>query len=217
MRGLWLGVAAWLAGWSVVVAGKAASSKVFIVVRTYGAERIAADSMESARKTVRAIFGRVGIDVQWHDCSAGTPTIRPEDACEHAVRSNEVIVRLVSGGANADAETVLGTSLVQHVDSASQLATIWDERVNSLALKSQVDGARLLGRAIAHELGHLLLERASHSDIGLMRAQWTTRELRDDRPTDWTFSRSEAAQLRHLVAARSQRAEGAPLLARRGG
>ena len=44
----------------------------------------------------------------------------------------------------------------------------------------------MLACAIAHELGHLLLPTAGHSDLGLMRAWWD----RDD------FGRAERGQLR---------------------
>ena len=37
--------------------------------------------------------------------------------------------------------------------------------------------SRLLGLAIAHELGHVLLGSNSHSDLGLMRGRWNREDL----------------------------------------
>ncbi len=49
---------------------------------------------------------------------------------------------------------------------AGTLATIYEDRVESLATEAHVDSGRLLGRAIAHEIGHLLLGTASHARAG---------------------------------------------------
>jgi hypothetical protein len=77
--------------------------------------------------------------------------------------------------------------------------------------------ATLLGRAIAHEIGHLLLGSAEHPRLGLMRALWSHDELRGRKPAHWGFSAREAAQMRqtrlravsHIASAR-QAASSAP-------
>lgn len=58
------------------------------------------------------------------------------------------------------------------------------------------------GRAIAHELGHILLGTAKHSALGLMRAKWTEHELRRGLPIDWMFSRDERQAMRGGLSAR---------------
>ena len=50
------------------------------------------------------------------------------------------------------------------------LATIFVDSVELIASLSEIDATLLLGRAIAHELGHLLLGTNAHSVRGLMRA-----------------------------------------------
>jgi len=53
----------------------------------------------------------------------------------------------------------------------------------------------LLGRAVAHELGHLLLRAPGHGPSGLMRPLWTDQELMQNRPDDWTFSEADRRQV----------------------
>ena len=53
------------------------------------------------------------------------------------------------------------------------LATIYFDRVMWLAHEAGTDSRVLLGRAIAHELGHLLLATTTHGPVGLMRAHWS--------------------------------------------
>jgi hypothetical protein len=83
------------------------------------------------------------------------------------------------------------------------LATVDPELVLRIARGSAVDFATLLGRAIAHEIGHLLLGHSRHSRVGLMRAIWSQDEIRGIRPTNWQFSAAEAAEMRHGLAARA--------------
>lgn len=58
-----------------------------------------------------------------------------------------------------------------------------------------LDVSALLGRAIAHEIGHLLLGTADHPTGGLMRALWSQDELRGLKPSHWRFSSGEAARM----------------------
>jgi hypothetical protein len=60
----------------------------------------------------------------------------------------------------------------------------------------------LLGRVVAHEVGHLLRGRSSHSLNGLMRAHWPNEILRRNSVRDWLFSQNEATELREAVIAR---------------
>jgi len=39
--------------------------------------------------------------------------------------------------------------------------------------------AQILAHAMAHEIGHLLLNLETHSDSGIMRATWDVRTLQD--------------------------------------
>ena len=76
-----------------------------------------------------------------------------------------------------------------------------------LSSQAKADNARLLGRAMAHEIGHLLLGTTHHASRGLMRGVWTTIDLQKDQPWDWTLSRDDADRMRRGLAARLRRAE----------
>ena len=113
----------------------------------------------------------------------------------------EVIVRIVT----APAETLpgpLGFSLIDVKRRAGTLATVYADRVTTLAALSGADPGRLLGRAMAHEIGHLLLGTTRHADRGLMRGVWTSVELHRDRAWDWSLSREDVARMRRGLAAR---------------
>ncbi len=54
----------------------------------------------------------------------------------------------------------------------------------------------VLGHAITHELGHLLLGAKSHAGYGIMSAQWTPRELALAARGQLLFSEVERRKIR---------------------
>jgi hypothetical protein len=70
----------------------------------------------------------------------------------------------------------------------------WPESVRNQAL------ARIVGRVVAHEIGHWLLRSRTHSTSGLMRARQNTDELVDPGRGGFALTRAEIARLRTLVA-----------------
>jgi hypothetical protein len=61
----------------------------------------------------------------------------------------------------------------------------------------------LLGHAIAHELGHLLLDTPAHSRYGLMTGRWGPAELDRAASGSLLFSSAEAATMRVEVLRRN--------------
>jgi len=55
--------------------------------------------------------------------------------------------------------------------------------------------ARLLGRTLAHELGHLLLNTRNHDTTGLMRPRYQAREVLRDPPAAYTLGPEQRARL----------------------
>ena len=91
---------------------------------------------------------------------------------------------------------VLGEAFVDTGAGAGVLATIYADRVKLMAELSGTDAASLLGRAIAHELGHLLLATNAHSPSGLMRARWTPSDILGNQIADWVLTRKDAEEIR---------------------
>ena len=70
------------------------------------------------------------------------------------------------------------------------------DRIEAIAHRIDVPRpSSVLGSAIAHEVGHLLLGTPTHGVSGLMREVWTEEELALGREEDWLFTPSE----RHIL------------------
>ena len=166
-----------------------------IVVRLYDSVGVPPAEMGRARASAGAILASIGLEPIWRPCHV---TI-----CIEPVKPHEVLVRIVRSGP-LSAKDSLGFSVIDTSLRAGSLATIYDDRVHALSAQAEVDDGLLLGRAIAHEIGHMLLGTPNHSRFGLMRALWVSAELRRDLPSDWAFSGREAAELRQRLIARTR-------------
>jgi hypothetical protein len=94
-----------------------------------------------------------------------------------------------------DAPVPLGLAVIDPRTQVGEMATIFRDQVRRVARRAGVDHGELLGRALAHEVGHLLLRAPGHSDEGLMRAVWTDAELAGNRREDWLFAPTDRHRL----------------------
>ena len=162
-----------------------------LVVRIYDAYGVPADHLARARATTDGIMKGAGVAVTWVQCPCPSP-----------VGARELIVRIITA-APASNPASLGFSFVDVERKAGTLATVFADRVRALAAAAAVDEGDLLGRAMAHEITHLLLGTRDHERHGLMRGQWTTTELAQQHPSDWLLSRDEGVRIRQAITQRS--------------
>ena len=97
-------------------------------------------------------------------------------------------------------EDLFGVTLIQ--PGFWQHALVYVDRVAARAARTCSDAPLLLGRTIAHEIGHLVLGDVSHSAEGLMRAVWTNDLLRLSRPADWQFTSIQGLMMHDRLRAR---------------
>ena len=174
---------------SARTAGAAVTTGAPITVRLYNAAALERTAVEAALDVARGTLLAALVDVAWERC-------HEERRCEMVMRTPELAVRLVRGPLPRGIHVLpLGDALVDAHTRTGVLATIYVDRVEWLAAASGQDLATLLGRAIAHELGHLLLATTTHSTRGLMRPVWSREELRLGRPADWAFSAPDVAAI----------------------
>ena len=176
-----------------------------VVIRTYESTTLPADR-GSTLAAATMILEAAGLDVQWVACDASFGQ-REDDPCVAPLTANELAVRFVRlpfSGEHTD-YVALGYSLVDTRRRTGSLATVYVDRVVLLAGACRIEVPTLLGRAIAHEVGHLLLGTATHAPAGLMRAIWSQAALRHERPGDWVFTARDAQGMRDAVRTRTAR------------
>jgi len=178
-------------GWQAV--GLAAT----IIIRSYNNFGVAAVDLAAARQDAEAILQQAGVNVVWEECWVGEARRKPAASrCEEPVGGDIVLRLQKTRDADESKFVSMGFSLVGIGDAAPFLATVYVDRVASVARGAGTDLRRVLGLAIAHEIGHVLLNSNTHAASGLMRADWSRNELRRTDLAAWTFLDSEAAHVR---------------------
>jgi hypothetical protein len=194
---------------ALVLPASVSAQEPRIVIRMYDVAIAAPALRAEAMRTASAIVSQAGVSVKWTDCSRGGA----DHPCRTVPGARELVVRIVpeaGAGHSRDALSIrglsgspdrqLGFAAVGGDSRAGILATVYYETVSAVARNSGVETSQLLGRAIAHEVGHLLLPLAGHSPTGLMRAPWAYEELMENRREDWVFSPQDGRQLRSTLA-----------------
>jgi hypothetical protein len=181
-----------------------------VVVRTYDYSNSTRETLSSARGEAEQIFKAAQIAVRWTDCNV--PGKTDGAACtEPLLAGRELMLRLIDRAPANPADTrrvmALGESLVDREERGGVLMTVDVFPVRAIAERAATSLAILLGRAMAHEIGHLLLGSAGHARLGLMRALWSHDELRGAKPANWGFSAREAAQMRQTLRGRTRTAD----------
>ena len=162
----------------------------------------------AAIRTAASIVEMAGVFVEWYDCTDNGR--RP--VCQDARRSGNFIARIMPTltpgaplrklsvealGAQGN-EPPLGFAVVDPDTHAGKMATVFHDQVQAVARRTGVARSELLGRALAHEVGHLLLGVRGHSRSGIMRAVWTDDELTRDRSDDWVFASADRQKLQQV-------------------
>jgi hypothetical protein len=190
------------------VRAQSTATGAVVTIRAAHLIDIPVEVSRAARETVRATFREGGIAIVWRECASLSQLSQPSqpnaplpDPCADPLARTEVVVRLAPAPATAPQES-LGFSYVVKGEGIGRLATVYPDRVARLAEWAAVNPRALLGRVIAHEVGHLLLNTPDHSRHGLMRARWSRRELTHQRSMgSWGFSLEEAAAMRRSLRA----------------
>ena len=56
-------------------------------------------------------------------------------------------------------------------------AMIFYDRIERLKQSDEIDTSAVLGLALAHEIGHVLLQSVAHSQAGIMKSPWTKADI----------------------------------------
>jgi hypothetical protein len=177
-----------------------------VAVRTYNYASVSLEQLGLARSEATQIFKRSRISIEWADCRV--PGAVSGSACtDPLLARRDLMLRLMDRPPSDDRFVALGESMLDHGERRGVLMTIDMWTVRAIADRAGMPMPTLLGRAIAHEIGHLLLGSGTHPRIGLMRARWSNDELRGLKPAHWGFSTREAAQMRQALRGTSRTAD----------
>jgi hypothetical protein len=175
------------------------ASELRVMVNVYNGVNLPSSDLRRAEREAEKIFLYAGIQVTW---AAGLMGASLDDnATSEKGNAASLQLRLwpraMAGKWPTSSET-LGFCLSLENGDAVVLA----DTIQKRAVFGTTNFADLLGLAMAHELGHLLLRSIAHSVTGIMRARWTEKALRDDDRGYLRFTPDEAESMRTEVRRR---------------
>ena len=165
-------------------------------IRVLNLAHVERKALSLVETLVEHIFHKAGIQAVWVDCDA---TGRP---CGLTPGSGELWLQLLPKRPPIlEPETAGYALLVPGCRMACGYAAISLPAVESIAHEWKMDASYLMGAAIAHEIGHLLLGADSHTPEGIMRAHFGRREIGQAGQGTLLFSAEEARKLRGALEA----------------
>lgn len=179
-----------------------------LTIRLYDVTGVPPATLQQALAVASSTLQQAGVELQWTHCPAAATAAAAASHCQEPLAANELVLRVQHAAVKTGSQT-LGDAVVDTRVRAGSLATLYADRIVAAATNSGVEIGVVLGRAVAHEVGHLLLGRRDHATAGLMRAHWTAGELRQGARRDWRFSDAEMDEIRSGLTRRTGVAETA--------
>ncbi len=177
-----------------------------IVVRVYDYAGVSRGTLAKAEKEASRIYGEAGVELAWLDCATSQPEAEKHPACELPSGTLPVDLRILPASMAARMKSncdELGRALPSSRTGSASTAWVFNQRVQLLAESKVADRAQILGHAMAHEIGHLLLGPNHHSKWGIMRAEWDRQHLEEASQGQLLFTPDQGRLIRSELRARA--------------
>ena len=209
------------------VAASPGQGSLTITLQVYNYAEVDHKTLMGAEKVAAMIFRKAGVESRWVEAALNSDNKKGNSEDTEWLNLFPVAILPSSMAERLPlADNALGWAPGAGPDR--HLVYVLYNRVESLAreqTRAQVKGsirahagaAQILGTAIVHEIGHLLLNLESHSPIGIMRGGWDLNDLRSISYGSLFFTSQQAEVIRaevgrRLSFSRRTRSGGVPKL-----
>jgi hypothetical protein len=168
-----------IAAFGLAAAGHTASADqtepLTIALSVRDGAQVPSGVLTQAQSDVTRIYRQAGVEIVW----LATPSLLSDTDPDCgsrliiAILSRDQVRRLNPALMRSEVGVALSSPTRR-----GRVAYVFYHRVEHLTGGNGFNLAPVLGIAMAHEIGHLLLPENAHSQIGLMGAKWTKADLR---------------------------------------
>ena len=180
-----------------------------VTLRVFGDGVVDGRSLTLARRELADILGQAGVSVLWHTCMSGFADWRSTDPCQRDRQSAEFWVRIFNQKPAAVRPDVLAFAEIDD-DLGMRSAGVYYSAIAETASRNGIPAGIVLGAALAHEVGHLVLGANAHSHHGLMSPDWRREQFERLSSTGLSFSEKETRMLREELTATRVAPSGDP-------
>jgi len=184
--------------------GKRASLRITLRMYNYS---ISHDLLNRSEGEASAILHQTGLEVDWVDCPLTADELESYPACREPLGAADFAVKILNAKEAKQLSKrrgVLGRALECPSVQIGCSAYLFYKDVPELAKRAGVSEAQLLGHALAHEIGHLLLGPNSHSASGVMRSNWQQQEMQRLSQSFLIFTEEQSRLMQDEVSARNK-------------
>jgi hypothetical protein len=176
-----------------------AGAPLQITVKVVNLAHVPAHLVKASEVSAGEIFRHAGVQLEWVDCDM-------PGACRGEPGATEVWLQLLQKRPAILRGDVVGFALLtrEPLNDGGYAAIAW-RAVRDLADSLKADPVPLLGAAIAHELGHVLLGSQQHSRNGIMTANLRSSQLAMAARGTLLFNDAQAEAIRGEVSRRNVR------------
>jgi len=173
-----------------------------VTLRVVNEAGVEARILESAKREAAGILKRADVGILWLDCEAGHADWRSANPCQRDRGPAEFWLRIAAKRPQAAVGEML--AFTELGSSGDGLAGVYYPAIAAMATPDRPPLADILGAAIVHEVGHLILGADAHSPGGVMKAFWGKEQFRQIAIDELGFSADQARKLRSELLRRSQ-------------
>ena len=159
-----------------------------LVIHVDDRTHLSARDRDTAEKEVMRIYAAAGVHAIWSD---GFPPAKETRADTFA---HVTVCILDAWATDMTAGEPLGSTIIGRAAKAAGRAYVFYPRLESAARLRDRPVGLVVGAAMAHEVGHLLLPKNSHSNVGIMREDLDLKSLRP-----LGFTPAQSAEIRKTV------------------
>jgi len=143
----------------------------------YNLARVERNTLEGAKQQTARILWRAGVKLDLLDCRISAEEADEYPGCS-ALRGDAAIFLRVrtSSTSLSGRSNVYGVALLPEDGGFGKYADVYADGTGVLS-QGKAPLVSVLGALLAHEIGHLLLGRASHSVSGIMSSPWRGNDL----------------------------------------
>lgn len=165
-----------------------------VTISVFNDASVPLKTLRGAEDVAGRVFASADVQIAWMNCGRASETAEEQKACATVVFPEHLHIRIIQRALTQNAPT-LGLSYLDEEGSGCQ-ADIFYQGIAGVVEESGVSASIILGNAIAHEVGHLLLGTNSHSPEGIMRAHWSEPDLLAAMKGMLAFSNEQKSRMR---------------------
>jgi hypothetical protein len=173
-----------------------------LFVHLYNLADVGAQILHHAIQHATVVLATAGVTAVWqqgaaHAKEAHTVDLssRPADGAQDSGFRKQLVLIVVRGVPSGYLAGALGRAFPEALTGVNGM--IFYDRIEHLKQSDEIDAGTVLGLAMAHEIGHVLLRSVSHSQAGIMKSPWTKADLQHATARLSEFTALQRSAIRH--------------------